>query len=64
MQPNRTLATALALASLAIAAVAEALVVRHVAGALGIAMLVVSGLVATAAWLALGAPRTRADLAR
>jgi len=42
--------------------VAEVLVVRDAGGWLGIALLAGAAPVAIAAWLALGAPKTRADL--
>ena len=64
MRPNRPLAGVLALGSIVIAVAAEILAVRNVAGPLGIVLLAVAGLTAVAAWLALGAPRTRADIAR
>lgn len=62
MRPNRPLAGLLALGSIAFGVVAEVLVVRNVAGPLGIALLAVAALTAIAAWLVLGAPMTRADL--
>jgi hypothetical protein len=62
MVPNRPLAGLLALGSLLLAAAGEGLVLSHTAGAAGLVLLGYAPLAAAAAWLALGAPRTRRDL--
>lgn len=61
---RRSLAASLALGSVALATAGEALALRQVGGWIGIGLLGLSMPVAVAAWLALGAPRTRADLER
>ena len=56
------LAGLLALATIILAAGGEALVLTHVAGALGLIMLACGAAAGIAAWIALGAPRTRRDI--
>ena len=62
MRAHRPLAGVLAIGSVAIAVAAEILAVRSIGGPIGIVLLVLAGLTAIAAWLVLGAPRTRADI--
>ena len=62
MAANRTLAGLLALATIVLAAGGEALVLAHVAGALGLIMLACGAAAGVAGWIALGAPRTRRDI--
>jgi hypothetical protein len=59
---NRILAGLLALATVVLAAAGEALVLTHTAGALGLILLVCGTAAGIAAWVALGAPCTRADI--
>jgi hypothetical protein len=59
---KRTWAGLLALATLTLAVVGEALVLTHTAGALGLILLACGAAAGVAAWVALGAPRTRADI--
>jgi hypothetical protein len=59
---NRALAGLLALATVALAAAGEALVLTHTAGALGLILLACGAAAGIAAWVAFGAPRTRADI--
>jgi hypothetical protein len=62
MVANRTLAGLLALATIAFAATGEALVLAHVAGALGLIMLACGAAAGVVGWIALGAPRKRDDI--
>ena len=62
MVANRTLAGLLTLATIVFAAAGEALVLAHVAGALGLIMLACGAAAGVAGWIALGAPRTRDDI--
>jgi len=62
MAANRTLAGLLALGTLGLAPVGEALVLTHTAGALGLILLVCGAALGLAGWVALGAPRTRRDI--
>jgi hypothetical protein len=62
MASHRSAAGLLALACVLLAAVGEALVLAHVAGALGLIMLVCGAAAGIAGWVALGAPRTRRDI--
>ena len=62
MAANRTLAGLLALGTLVLAPVGEALVLTHTAGALGLILLVCGAALGIAGWVALGAPRTRRDI--
>ena len=62
MAANRLLAGLLALATIVLAAGGEALVLMHVAGALGLIMLACGAAAGVAGWIALGAPRTRRDI--
>ena len=59
---NRSVAGLLALATVILAAGGEALVLMHVAGALGLIMLACGAASGITAWIALGAPRTRRDI--
>ena len=52
----------LALATIALAATGETLVLTHTAGALGLILLACSAAAGIAAWVALGAPRGRAHI--
>ena len=61
MTPNRTLAGLLALATIILAVGGEALVLTHMAGALGLIMLACGAAAGITGWIALGAPRTRKD---
>ena len=61
MAANRSVAGLLALATIILAAGGEALVLTHVAGALGLIMLACGAATGMIAWVALGAPRTRKD---
>jgi hypothetical protein len=62
MVANRTLAGLLALATIVLAATGEALVLAHVAGALGLIMLACGAAAGVVGWIALGAPRKRDDI--
>jgi hypothetical protein len=59
---NRTLAGLLALSAIILAAAGEALVLAHIAGALGLIMLACGAAAGVAGWIALGAPRSRRDI--
>ena len=59
---NRALAGLLALVTIALVVGGEALVLTHTAGALGLILLACGAAAGIAAWVALGAPRTRADI--
>ena len=59
---NRTLAGLLAFSAIVLAAGGEALVLAHIAGALGLIMLACGAAAGVAGWIALGAPRTRRDI--
>ena len=59
---HRSTAAFLVLATIALAAVGEALVLTHTAGALGLILLACSVAAGIAAWVALGVPRTRSDI--
>ena len=62
MAANHSLAGLLALATIVLAVGGEALVLTHVAGALGLIMLACGAAAGVAGWIALGAPRTRNDI--
>ena len=62
MSANRALAGLLALVTIALVVGGEALVLTHTAGALGLILLACGAAAGIAAWVALGAPRTRADI--
>lgn len=62
MTANRPLAGILALSTIVLAAGGEALVLAHIAGALGLIMLACGAAAGVAGWIALGAPRTRRDI--
>jgi hypothetical protein len=62
MVANRTLAGLLALATIVLAVAGEALVLAHVAGALGLIMLACGAAAGVVGWIALGAPRKRDDI--
>ena len=62
MAPKRILAGLLVFATIVLAAGGEALVLTHVAGALGVIMLACGAAAGVAGWIALGAPRTRSDI--
>ncbi len=62
MTAHRTMAGLLACVTLVLAGVGEALVLTNTAGPAGLILLGYASLAAAAAWLALGAPRTRRDL--
>jgi hypothetical protein len=59
---NRFLAAVLAFATIALAAVGETLVLTHTGGAIGLLLLACGAATGVAAWVALGAPRSRADI--
>ena len=62
MVAHRPLAGLLALATIVFAVGGEALVLPHIAGALGLIMLACGAAAGVAGWIALGAPRTRHDI--
>ena len=62
MAANHSVAGLLALATVILAVGGEALVLTHVAGALGLIMLACGAAAGITAWIALGAPRTRKDI--
>jgi hypothetical protein len=62
--PNRALAGLLALSTFALAGAGEMLVLTHTLGALGLILLPAGAAAGIAAWVALGAPSTRAGIAR
>ena len=62
MASHRTLAGLLALSTVALAVAGEALVLTHTAGASGLILLAGGAAPGIAAWVALGAPRTRRDV--
>ena len=62
MSANRALAGLLALVTIALVVAGEALVLTHTAGALGLILLACGAAAGIAAWVALGARRTRADI--
>ena len=62
MSANRALAGLLALVTIVLMVAGEALVLTHTAGALGLILLACGAAAGIAAWVALGAPRTRADI--
>ena len=62
--PNRALAGLLALSTIALAVAGEALVLTHTLGALGLILLPAGAAAGVAGWVALGAPSTRAGIAR
>ena len=62
MTPNRPLAGLLALATIVLAPGGEALVLLHVAGALGLILLACGAAAGVGGWIALGTPRTRRDI--
>jgi hypothetical protein len=64
VEPNRTLAGLLALSTFGLAGIGEALVLTHTAGALGLILLACGAAAGIAAWVALGAPRTRTEIER
>jgi hypothetical protein len=59
---HRALSGLLACFTIILAAVGETLALTHVAGAIGLFLLVLGAASGIAAWVALGAPRTRADV--
>ena len=62
MAANRALAGLLALGTIVLAAGGELLVLTHTAGAAGLILLACGAAAGIAAWVALGAPRTRRDI--
>ena len=62
MGSHRALAGVLAAGCITLAVVGEALVLAHVAGAIGLIMLACGAAAGIAGWVALGAPRTRRDI--
>ena len=62
MNRNRSLAGVLALATIVLAVGGEVTVLTHTGGAMGLFLLAFAAPVGMIAWLALGAPMTRADL--
>jgi len=59
---NRIVAGLLALATIALAAAGEVLVLTHTAGPSGLILLACAAPAGIVAWVALGAPRTRRDI--
>ena len=59
---HRALSGLLACFTIVLAAIGETLALLHVAGAIGLFLLVLGAATGVAAWVALGAPRTRADM--
>lgn len=64
MRSRRPLAGALVLLTVLLAGAGELLVLRHIGGWLGLALLAAAVGSAVAAWLALGAPVTRQQILR
>ena len=62
MGSHRALAGLLAVGCILLAVAGEVLVLVHVAGALGLIMLVCGAAAGIAGWVALGAPRRRRDI--
>ena len=62
MVAHRTAAGVLALGTIVLAVLGEVLVLMHVAGALGLIMLVCGAAAGIVAWVALGAPKRRRDI--
>ena len=62
MTANRALSGLLALGTIVLAAGGELLVLTHTAGAVGLILLACGAAAGIAAWVALGAPRTRRDI--
>jgi hypothetical protein len=59
---NRALAGFLALGTIVLVVGGELLVLTHTAGAVGLILLACGAAAGIAAWVALGAPRTRRDI--
>ena len=59
---HRYLAGLLALGCILLALAGEALVLTHTAGALGLILLPLGAATGIGGWIALGSPRTRADI--
>jgi hypothetical protein len=62
MESHRYLAGLLALGCILLALAGEALVLTHTAGALGLILLPLGAATGIGGWIALGSPRTRADI--
>ena len=62
MAANRILAGVLVLATVAMAIGGELLVLTHTGGAIGLLLLACGAAAGVAAWVTIGAPRTRADM--
>ena len=62
MTRNRLLAGVLAVATIVLAVVGEAIVLTHKGGPLGLVVMAFAAPVGLAAWVVLGAPTTRSDL--
>ena len=62
MAAHRALAGLLALGTIVLAVGGELLVLTHTAGAVGLILLACGAPAGIAAWVALGAPRTRRDV--
>ena len=62
MPTHRHAAGLLALGCILLAAAGEALVLTHTAGALGLILLPLGAAAGIGGWVALGTPRTRADV--
>jgi hypothetical protein len=62
MASTRYLAGLLALGCILLAMAGETLVLTHTAGALGLIMLPLGAAAGIGGWIALGSPRTRADI--
>jgi hypothetical protein len=62
MVSHRYLAGLLAVGCILLAFVGEGLVLTHTAGALGLILLPLGAAVGIGGWIALGTPRTRADI--
>jgi len=62
MASHRYLAGLLALGCILLALLGEALVLTHTAGALGLILLPLGAAAGIGGWIALGTPRTRADI--
>lgn len=64
MPTSRRLAGALALATIVLAVVGEALVLAHAGGALGLVLLAAAAPAGVAGWILLGRPTRRCDFPR
>ena len=62
MESHRYFAGLLALGCILLALAGEALVLTHTAGALGLILLPLGAATGIGGWIALGSPRTRADI--